>query len=113
MKWKILLPSSCKLFSLQLINLGESIDRRLKSPVLPLQDIYLQQINWLAEIKLRLGRGLSRGTVDQDSNKSHRWSDAVRELELGLELAHVSAYRRKPLGAHILFSIGKKFKKTI
>lgn len=80
----------------------------MKSPVLPLQDIYLQQINWLVEIKLRLGRGLSRDTVDQNSNISPRWSDAVRELELSLELLRMSTYHRKPIGAHILFSIGKK-----
>jgi len=89
-----------------LVNLGECVDRTTKSPVLPLKDIYVKQIGLLVELKLRLGRGLARGTLDQNGNTSRSFTDAVRELELGLALMRSAAFQRKPIEAQLLFSLG-------
>lgn len=89
-----------------MVNLGEYVDRTNKAPVLPLKDIYLQQIVVLAELKLRLGRAFARGSLDQNGNRSQNLTDSVKELELGLSLMRNAAFQSPPIEAQLLLSLG-------
>jgi len=80
------------------------------SPVSPLHNIYFQQLQPLIDLKLRLGRALTKQITlsERDSNViPTEWQAAVKELELGLELARTAACQRKPVEAQLLFSLGK------
>lgn len=80
------------------------------SPVSPLHNIYFQQLQLLIDLKLRLGRALTEQiTLSERERKAipTEWQAAVRELELGLELARTAACQRKPVQAQLLFSLGK------
>jgi len=80
------------------------------SPVSPLHNIYFQQLQPLIDLKLRLGRALTKQITlsERDTNViPTEWQAAVRELELGLELARTAASQRKPVEAQLLVSLGK------
>ena len=82
------------------------------SPVRPLHNIYFRQFLPLIDLKLRIGRTLTKQTHlsehDRDSNViPAEWQTAVRELELGLELARTAACQRKPIEAQLLLTLGK------
>lgn len=82
------------------------------SPVRPLHNIYFRQLLPLIDLKLRIGRTLTKQTHlsehDRDSDViPAEWQSAVRELELGLELARTAACQRKPIEAQLLLTLGK------
>ena len=87
----------------QMMLVGERINMSQLTPVQPLTNIYLAQLEPLTEIKLRLGRTLAR----KPHPGTPRWPEALRALEQGLELAKVASVSRKPLEAHLLFSLGR------
>ena len=90
----------------KLTQLGSDVNLVESSPVIPLHNIYFRQLLPLIDIKLRLGRALARQTAPTD-NVPTKWQTAVRELELGLELARTAACLRKPVEAQLLFALGK------
>ena len=80
------------------------------SPVNPLHNIYFQQLQPLIDLKLRVGRASTKLVTlsERDSNViPTEWQTAVRELELGLELARTAACQRKPVEAQLLLTLGK------
>ena len=82
------------------------------SPVRPLHNIYLQQLLPLIDLKLRIGRSLTTQTALSAQERgssviSAEWQTAVRELELGLELARTAAFQRKPVEAQLLLTLGE------
>ena len=82
------------------------------SPVRPLHNIYFQQLLPLIDLKLRIGRALTTQTAlsaqERDSSVIQaEWQAAVRELELGLELARTAACQRKPVEAQLLLTLGE------
>lgn len=80
------------------------------SPVSPLHNIYFQQLQPLIDLKLHVGRALTKQVTltERDTNViPAEWQTAVRELELGLELARTAACQRKPVEAQLLLTLGK------
>lgn len=77
------------------------------SPVIPLHNIYFTQILPLIGTKLRLGRAMAKQTSPTDVIPTE-WQTAIRELELGLELARSAACQRKPVEAQLLLTLGKE-----
>ena len=76
------------------------------SPVMPVNNIYFTQLLPLIDIKLRIGQVLAKQTPPTDVIPAE-WKAAVRELELGLELARTAACQRKPVEAQLLFTLGE------
>ena len=80
------------------------------SPVSPLHNIYFQQLQPLIDVKLRVGRALTKQVTLAERDLSvipAEWQTAVKELELGLDLARTAAYQRKPVEAQLLLTLGK------
>ena len=82
------------------------------SPVRPLHNIYFQQLLPLIDLKLRIGRALTTQTALSAQERgssviSAEWQTAVRELDLGLELARTAACQRKPVEAQLLLTLGE------
>lgn len=80
------------------------------SPVSPLHNIYFQQLQPLIDLKLRLGRALTKQITLSERGSNvipAEWQAPVRELELGLELARTTACQRRPVEAQLLFTLGK------
>ena len=80
------------------------------SPVSPLHNIYFQQLQPLIDLKLRVGRALTKQVLLPERDLSVipvEWQTAVKELELGLDLARTAAYQRKPVEAQLLLTLGK------
>ena len=76
---------------------------------MPLHNIYFTQLLPLVDIKLRLGRAqLAIQTSPSDVTPTD-WQTAVKELELGLQLARSAACQRKPVEALLLFTLGRVF----
>ena len=73
---------------------------------MPVNNIYFTQLLPLIDIKLRIGRVLAKQTPPSDVIPAE-WKAAVRELELGLELARIAACQRKPVEAQLLFTLGE------
>ncbi|XP_027049490.1 cilia- and flagella-associated protein 54-like [Pocillopora damicornis] len=96
----------------QLTQSGSDVNLVETSPVRPLHNIYFRQLLPLIDLKLRIGRTLTKQTHlsehDRDSNViPAEWQTAVRELELGLELARTAACQRKSIEAQLLLTLGQ------
>ena len=86
--------------------LGEKIDVMQMAPVQPSQNIYLHHLQYLAQIKLRLGLVNSHAATEDRAEP--QWRDAVKELELGLELTRTAACQQQALEAQLLINIGTR-----
>ena len=84
--------------------LGEKINVLQMAPVQPLQNIYLPQVMVLAQIKLRLAILNTHGKVEHE--RQLKWREAMKDLELGLQLTRTAASKQTFLEAQLLFNIG-------
>lgn len=78
-------------------------------PVMPLHNIYFTQLLPLVDIKLRLGRAQLATQTSPSDVAPTDWQTAVKELELGLQLARSAACQRKPVEALLLSTLGRVF----
>ncbi|XP_074609756.1 cilia- and flagella-associated protein 54-like isoform X1 [Acropora palmata] len=90
----------------QLSHLGSGVNHAESCPVLPLGNLYVTQLLPLIDLKLRLGRALFK-QVPPSAVIPTDWQAAVKELELGLQLARTVACQRKPIEAQMLFTLGQ------
>lgn len=74
---------------------------------MPLGNLYVTQLLPLIDLKLRLGRALFK-QVPPSVVIPTDWQAAVKELELGLQLARTVACQRKPIEAQMLFTLGMR-----
>ena len=74
---------------------------------MPLGNLYVTQLLPLIDLKLRLGRALFK-RVPPSAVIPTDWQAAVKELELGLQLARTVACQRKPIEAQMLFTLGMR-----
>ncbi|XP_065416879.1 cilia- and flagella-associated protein 54 isoform X5 [Chrysemys picta bellii] len=97
----------------QIFTLGEPIeqcieDPALTSPVIPLKNNYLPDINLLAKVKMRIAHALAQEVACTSKRENPlQWLPALSHLETALDLCRTSATRELDLQAEILFQKGK------
>lgn len=91
----------------QLAELGSDVNLVEFCPVMPLHNIYFTQLLPLVDIKLRRGRAQLATQTSPSDIAPTDWQTAVKELELGLQLARSAACQRKPVEALLLSTLGQ------
>ncbi|XP_010014599.1 PREDICTED: uncharacterized protein CFAP54, partial [Nestor notabilis] len=98
---------------LEIFVCGEPIEQQIDDStmtclVLPTKNIYLPQMNLLAQVKMRIGHTLAEKVACTPARGDPlQWLGALKHLESALKLCRASATKRIDLEAELLFQIGK------